>query len=115
LGEIIYQTILHGYNASLVKDKKRAFIPWSKTRRDVSRVCRMTKSMVCVDISLEHKVQHSEKSILGLNHQQASLIFNGGDPISSSDQWLLGGQDFKVAQGLTTRQRSQSLEVNMSH
>jgi hypothetical protein len=28
LGEICYQTILQGYNASLVKDKKRAFIPY---------------------------------------------------------------------------------------
>jgi hypothetical protein len=28
LGEICYQTILHGYNANLVKDKKRAFIPY---------------------------------------------------------------------------------------
>jgi hypothetical protein len=28
LGEICYQTILQGFNASLVKDKKRAFIPY---------------------------------------------------------------------------------------
>jgi hypothetical protein len=28
LGEIFYQTILQGYNATLVKDKKRAFIPY---------------------------------------------------------------------------------------
>jgi hypothetical protein len=28
LGDIFYQTILHGYNASLVKDKKRDFIPY---------------------------------------------------------------------------------------
>jgi hypothetical protein len=28
LGEICYQTILQGYNATLVKDKKRAFIPY---------------------------------------------------------------------------------------
>jgi hypothetical protein len=27
-GEIFYQTILQGYNASLVKDKRRAFIPY---------------------------------------------------------------------------------------
>jgi hypothetical protein len=29
VGEICYQTILRGYNATLVKDKKRAFIPYS--------------------------------------------------------------------------------------
>jgi hypothetical protein len=28
VGEIYYQTILQGYNATLVKDKKRAFIPY---------------------------------------------------------------------------------------
>jgi hypothetical protein len=28
VGEICYQTILQGYNATLVKDKKRAFIPY---------------------------------------------------------------------------------------
>jgi hypothetical protein len=28
LGEIFYQTILQGLNATLVKDKKRAFIPY---------------------------------------------------------------------------------------
>jgi hypothetical protein len=28
LGEIFYQTILQGFNASLVKDKKRVFIPY---------------------------------------------------------------------------------------
>jgi hypothetical protein len=28
LGEIFYQTILQGYNATLVKDKKRDFIPF---------------------------------------------------------------------------------------
>jgi hypothetical protein len=28
VGEIFYQTILQGYNATLVKDKKRAFIPY---------------------------------------------------------------------------------------
>jgi hypothetical protein len=28
IGEIFYQTILQGYNATLVKDKKRAFIPY---------------------------------------------------------------------------------------
>jgi hypothetical protein len=28
LGEIFYQTILQGYNTTLVKDKKRAFIPY---------------------------------------------------------------------------------------
>jgi hypothetical protein len=28
LGEIFYQTILQGYNASLVPDKKRDFIPY---------------------------------------------------------------------------------------
>lgn len=28
LGEICYQTILQGYNTSLVKDKKRDFIPY---------------------------------------------------------------------------------------
>jgi hypothetical protein len=28
LGEICYQTILQGFNASLVKDKKRVFIPY---------------------------------------------------------------------------------------
>jgi hypothetical protein len=28
VGEIFYQTILQGYNASLVKDKKRAIIPY---------------------------------------------------------------------------------------
>jgi hypothetical protein len=28
-GEICYQTILQGYNTTLVKDKKRAFIPYS--------------------------------------------------------------------------------------
>jgi hypothetical protein len=28
LGEIFYQTILQGFNTSLVKDKKRAFIPY---------------------------------------------------------------------------------------
>ena len=28
LGEICYQTILQGYNATLVKDKKWAFIPY---------------------------------------------------------------------------------------
>jgi hypothetical protein len=28
IGEICYQTILQGYNATLVKDKKRAFIPY---------------------------------------------------------------------------------------
>jgi hypothetical protein len=29
VGKICYQTILQGYNATLVKDKKRAFIPYS--------------------------------------------------------------------------------------
>jgi hypothetical protein len=29
LGEICYQTILQGYNATLVKDKKWAFIPYA--------------------------------------------------------------------------------------
>jgi hypothetical protein len=29
LGEICYQTILQGFNASLVKDKKRVFIPYN--------------------------------------------------------------------------------------
>jgi hypothetical protein len=29
MGEICYHTILQGYNATLVKDKKRAFIPYS--------------------------------------------------------------------------------------
>jgi hypothetical protein len=75
----------------------------------------MTKSMVYVDISLEYKLQHSEQSISGLNHQQACVIFNGGDPISSSDQQLLGSQDFKSAQELMTRQRSRSPKVNLSH
>jgi hypothetical protein len=28
VGEIFYQTILQGYNTILVKDKKRAFIPY---------------------------------------------------------------------------------------
>jgi hypothetical protein len=28
VGEICYQIILQGYNATLVKDKKRAFIPY---------------------------------------------------------------------------------------
>jgi hypothetical protein len=28
VGEICYQTIMQGYNATLVKDKKRAFIPY---------------------------------------------------------------------------------------
>jgi hypothetical protein len=28
VGEICYQTILQGYNATLVKDKKRVFIPY---------------------------------------------------------------------------------------
>jgi hypothetical protein len=28
IGEICYQTILQGYNATLVKDKKQAFIPY---------------------------------------------------------------------------------------
>jgi hypothetical protein len=28
VGEIYYQTILQGYNVTLVKDKKRAFIPY---------------------------------------------------------------------------------------
>jgi hypothetical protein len=28
VGEICYQTILEGYNTTLVKDKKRAFIPY---------------------------------------------------------------------------------------
>jgi hypothetical protein len=28
VGEICYQTILQGYNTSLVKDKKRGFIPY---------------------------------------------------------------------------------------
>jgi hypothetical protein len=28
VGEICYQTILQGYNATLFKDKKRAFIPY---------------------------------------------------------------------------------------
>jgi hypothetical protein len=28
MGEIYYQTILQGYNATLVKDKKHAFIPY---------------------------------------------------------------------------------------
>jgi hypothetical protein len=28
VGEICYQTILQGYNTTLVKDKKRAFIPY---------------------------------------------------------------------------------------
>jgi hypothetical protein len=28
LGEIFYQTILKGFNASLVKEKKRDFIPY---------------------------------------------------------------------------------------
>jgi hypothetical protein len=28
MGEICYQTILQGYNATLVKDKKQEFIPY---------------------------------------------------------------------------------------
>jgi hypothetical protein len=28
VGEICYQTILHGYNATLDKEKKQAFIPY---------------------------------------------------------------------------------------
>jgi hypothetical protein len=28
VGEVYYQTILQGYNATLVKDKKQAFIPY---------------------------------------------------------------------------------------
>jgi hypothetical protein len=58
----------------------------------------MTMSVVCTDIILEHKAQHSKQSILGLNRQQVGLTFNGGDPISSSDQRLSDGQDFKVMQ-----------------
>jgi hypothetical protein len=63
----------------------------------------MTKSVVYVDIILEHKLRDSEESNSGLNHQQVGLIFNGGDPIRNSDQRLAGGHDFKVTQGLTTR------------
>jgi hypothetical protein len=75
----------------------------------------MTKSMVYTYIILEHKAQHSEQSISYLNHQQQGLIFNDGDPISSLNQRLSGSRHFKVAKGLTTRKRSRSLEVNMSH
>jgi hypothetical protein len=56
----------------------------------------MTKSVVCEDISLDHKVKHSEHSISRMNHQQEGLIFNGRDPISSSDQRLSGSHNFKA-------------------
>jgi hypothetical protein len=57
----------------------------------------MTKSVVCADISLEHKAQHSKQSISGLNHQKVGLIFNGGDPISSLDQRLSRQSRFQSA------------------
>jgi hypothetical protein len=41
----------------------------------------------------------------------AGSIFNDRDPRSISYQRLSGDRDFKVAQGLTTRQRSRSPEV----
>jgi hypothetical protein len=44
-----------------------------------------------------------------------SISLNGGDPMNSSDQRLSGDRDFKVVQGLMTRQRSRSPEVNLSH
>jgi hypothetical protein len=56
----------------------------------------MTKSVVYVDIILEHKSQNSEQSISGLNHRQAGLIFNGGDPIRSLDQRISGGHDLRA-------------------
>jgi hypothetical protein len=77
LGEICYQTILQGYNATLVKYKKRAFIPYGfhigfYQVKDIVRAKQEGLSQLEFQFQKGHFREHDPKSLVSKHASQVS-------------------------------------------
>jgi hypothetical protein len=76
-GEICYQTILQGYNASLVKDKKREFIPYGfhigfYMVKDTAQVKQKGLSQLEYQFPIGHFHKHDPKGLVLQHVSQVS-------------------------------------------
>jgi hypothetical protein len=69
LGEICYHTILQGFNASLVKDKNRIFIPYGfymgyHFMKDTTQVGQETQSQIEYIFSIGRYIRHDPRELV---------------------------------------------------
>jgi hypothetical protein len=100
LGEICYQTILQGYNASLVKDKKRDFIPYGfhigfYMVKDTAQVKQEGLSQLEYRFPTGHFRKHDPKGLVLQHASQVSSCWPYAHDSFEDEIFTEGAQDWE--------------------
>jgi hypothetical protein len=119
VGEICYQTILQGYNATLVKDKKRVFIPYGfhvgfYLVKDIAQAKKEGLSQLDFLFQTERFCKHNPKGLVLKHASQVSSCWPYAHEKFEDEVFIENAQDWdevveRMVDSKMTRFKSMSL------